>query len=325
VNIQPKVSIVIPVYNGSDYLSEAIESALAQTYPNKEVVVINDGSVDNGETERIALSYGRQIRYYAKENGGVGSALNLAISKMSGEYFSWLSHDDLYYPDKIALQVQALAEISGMERVILYGDYAAFFGDAVDRVSEKRLPHVPPELFRYFITTQNVLHGCTLLVPKRAFEECGVFNESLRTTQDYDLWFRMAGKYRFVHMPQLLVMGRSHAGQGSVKMKDVALNEINEMLSGFVMGLSKEELSLATLKTPALTYARTAENFLLRGFSKAARIARKLALENLWGGSVWDGLLSLLILLRGMIIGAPFGRLRGILSRLRFKARKCLG
>ena len=75
----PLVSIIIPVYNGSDYIKQAIDSALAQTYPHVEVVVINDGSKDKGKTEKIAKSYGEKIRYFYKENGGVGSALNLGI------------------------------------------------------------------------------------------------------------------------------------------------------------------------------------------------------------------------------------------------------
>ena len=68
------VSIVIPVYNGANYLSEAIDSALAQTYKNIEIIVVNDGSKDDGATEKVALSYGDKIRYFHKENGGVSSA-----------------------------------------------------------------------------------------------------------------------------------------------------------------------------------------------------------------------------------------------------------
>ncbi len=84
----PLVSIIIPVYNGSNYVKEAIDSALAQTYKNIEVIVVNDGSTDN--TEKIVKSYGDKIRYFYKENGGVASALNLAIENSKGEYISWL-------------------------------------------------------------------------------------------------------------------------------------------------------------------------------------------------------------------------------------------
>ena len=84
---QPKVTIIIPVYNGSDFLAEAIDAALAQTYEKCEILVINDGSSDGGASEQIALSYGNKIRYYFKENGGVSSALNFAFEKMTGEWF----------------------------------------------------------------------------------------------------------------------------------------------------------------------------------------------------------------------------------------------
>ena len=78
--MEPKVSIVIPVYNGEDYIREAINSALAQTYKNCEVIVVNDGSTDG--TETIVKSYGDKVRYFSKENGGVSSALNLGIDHM---------------------------------------------------------------------------------------------------------------------------------------------------------------------------------------------------------------------------------------------------
>ena len=103
---QPKISIVIPAYNASNYLAEAIDSALAQTYPNVEIIVVNDGSKDEGATEQIALSYGDKIRYFSKENGGSSSALNMGIANMTGEWFSWLSHDDLYLPNKLERQIE---------------------------------------------------------------------------------------------------------------------------------------------------------------------------------------------------------------------------
>ena len=108
---EPKVTIIIPVYNGSNFLAEAIDAALAQTYQNCEILVVNDGSTDSGASEKIALSYGDKVRYYLKENGGVSSVLNYAFEKMNGEWFSWLSHDDLYYPEKIEKQIAFINEL----------------------------------------------------------------------------------------------------------------------------------------------------------------------------------------------------------------------
>ena len=122
--MDPLVSIVIPVYNGSNYLREAIDSALAQTYSNIEVIVVNDGSNDDGATWKIAHSYGDKIRYFEKENGGVSTALNFGIANMRGKYFSWLSHDDLYYPNKIQVQIDALRKAGDMSKIV-YSNWAS--------------------------------------------------------------------------------------------------------------------------------------------------------------------------------------------------------
>ena len=105
-NFHPLVSIVIPVYNGANFLAEAINSALNQTYDNLEILVINDGSNDQDATKKIAQRFGNKIRYYEKPNGGVSSALNYGIKKMHGEYFAWLSHDDLITKDHIEKLVE---------------------------------------------------------------------------------------------------------------------------------------------------------------------------------------------------------------------------
>lgn len=91
-----------------EYMREAIDSALAQTYDNVEVIVVNDGSSDNEKTDAIARSYGERIRYFVKDNGGCASALNFGVPKMRGSYFSWLSHDDRYHPNKMAHQIEIL-------------------------------------------------------------------------------------------------------------------------------------------------------------------------------------------------------------------------
>jgi glycosyltransferase involved in cell wall biosynthesis len=207
----PKVSIVIPVYNGSNYLHQAIDSALAQTYANVEVIVVNDGSNDNGKTEAIAKSYRDKIRYFSKANGGVASALNFGIKEMKGDYFSWLSHDDLYYLEKIEEQIDFLRSFEGND-VIVYSDY-----DLIDEYSELihevSIPHYEPNQFVYELLKCSFLHGCTLLVPRICFDTIGVFDEILATTQDYQLWVRMSKIYDFVHLPKRLVSTSSTCGR----------------------------------------------------------------------------------------------------------------
>lgn len=106
----PLVSIIIPVYNGANYMREAIDSAIAQTYCNIEILVINDGSTDNGKTEEIALSYGDKIRYFYKENGGVSSARNAGIEKSVGDYVMFVDGDDWLNKDTVLECVKIICE-----------------------------------------------------------------------------------------------------------------------------------------------------------------------------------------------------------------------
>ena len=211
----PLVSIVIPVYNGSNYIIEAIDSALTQTYKNIEVIVVNDGSKDDGKTEQIAKSYGNKIRYFKKENGGVSTALNLGIRKMKGEYFAWLSHDDVYYKDKIEKQISFLHK-TGNNECILYGDieFINDYGENISflRVSPKSDNNYEPILFGY-------INGCTILINKNCLKKSGIFCEYLYTAQDYDMWFRLAKDFNFKHIPYILAKSRIHFNQGSRSRK----------------------------------------------------------------------------------------------------------
>jgi len=277
---QPKVSIIIPVYNGANYLAQAIDSALAQTYENTEVIVINDGSTDGGATERVARGFGERIRYIEKPNGGVATALNRGVAESSGDFVSWLSHDDLYVPGKLTAQVDELVQMPDPRRCVLYGDYAVFTDDP-QAALPMALPPVEPPDFRYFITTQNILHGCTLLVPKQAFEEHGGFNPQLRTTQDYDLWFRMGATLRFVHQPLVLVYARSHADQGTLALSHLVLAECNALLGGFVERLSEAEVRQGADTTLAQCYFALEDNLVQRGFQGAGERAAELGLKHL--------------------------------------------
>lgn len=212
----PLVSIVIPVYNGSNFLREAIDSALAQTYDNCEILVINDGSTDGGATERIALSYGDKIRYFNKKNGGVATALNMGIEQMRGEYFSWLSHDDIYLPCKVAVQV-AHMQSTQCKDAVLYTDYETI--DYTGRILETfSLAGTESTEFFFSLFMENFLHGCTLLIPRKLFDVVGCFRDNLPSVQDYDLWFGMSQRASFYHVAIVAVQGRCHSEQGSKTM-----------------------------------------------------------------------------------------------------------
>lgn len=212
----PKVSIIIPVYNGSNYLKEAIESALDQTYKNIEIIVVNDGSTDNGKTEKIALSYRNKIRYFKKENGGVASALNLGIKKMTGEYFSWLSHDDVYYLDKIENQIKKLSELSN-KKTILYSN-VEYINETSKTISKTQYENQYSNKqlnSDIYPVIKGLTNGCSMLIPKDLFVENGYFDEKLMTTNDYDMWFRLYKNNKIKFMKIHTVKYRLHEKQGT--------------------------------------------------------------------------------------------------------------
>lgn len=226
----PLVSIVIPVYNGANFLAEAIDSALAQTYDNIEIVVVNDGSRDEGATEKVALSYGERIRYYAKSNGGVSSALNYGIEQMKGDYFSWLSHDDLYEPEKIEREIQVLSRCKDKVNTIVC------CADRLIDAEGKPIYHPSvkldglysgEEMFNMLLTTHLLINGCTLLIHKHLFDMIGTFS-SFRIIQDIELWMKfMLNGVSFYFITDVLNIMRVHTGQVSNNCQSQYITERN--------------------------------------------------------------------------------------------------
>jgi glycosyltransferase involved in cell wall biosynthesis len=237
-----KVSIIIPVYNGSNYLAKAIDSALFQDYQNIEIIVINDGSRDNDKTKNIALSYGEKIVYLEKSNGGVASALNLGISRMKGDFFSWLSHDDLYTTDKISKQINFIKKNNFYtDTTILFSNY--YLIDFEGKIFHTtNLEPGNSSNFRAWLAAYSYLNGCTLLIPKKLFDVAGLFNEKLKHTQDYELWFRMSYHANFIFHDDLIVYSRQHPDQDSRSKNLEAFKEVFFLKKSFLYQLSKQEL-----------------------------------------------------------------------------------
>lgn len=225
MTFNPKVSIIIPVYNGANYLREAIDSALAQTYKNIEVIVVNDGSNDGRKTETIAKAYGAHIRYFYKENGGVASALNLGIKESEGEYISWLSHDDAFLPRKIEKQINYLQKEERKDNIILFSDYE-IINERSERIGVYNVPLTKPENLLADLLAIWPVHGCTTLISKLCFDKVGLFDEKNKTVQDYDMWFRLLKHgCQFRHMPYVLTRFRVHEKQDSVQKQDTHYEE----------------------------------------------------------------------------------------------------
>ncbi len=180
------VSVIIPAYNQSHYLGQAIESVLAQSYPDFEIIIVDDGSTD--DTRAVAQSYADpRLRYVYQANAGLSAARNTGIRHAAGSLLSYLDSDDLFLPEKLALLVEALERqpelgfVAG--QAILIDENSQPLGE----IFEAGLPADTTQLL-----LGNPLHVGSVLLRREWQERVGFFDETLRSYEDWDMWLRLA-------------------------------------------------------------------------------------------------------------------------------------
>lgn len=216
---KPFISIVIPTYNRDHFIAEAMNSALAQNYPNFEVVVVDDGSTD--ETPDIVRSFSDpRLRYVVKEHNGAPATRNRCIAEAKGEYLLWLDSDDMLMPNVLEVYAEALARTP--EADVLYGDLIVTdhefrqTGEACHQDWYGRNNGLIAQLFH-----SNCIPNPGTMVRKTVYDAVGKFDESFRRAHDYELWTRFALKANFKHVPMNVVKWRWHdsnMSSGSVKL-----------------------------------------------------------------------------------------------------------
>jgi len=206
----PKVSVIIPVFNGENYLREAIDSVLSQTYPRHEVIVVDDGSTDG--TWALIESFGSRVEGIRKGNGGVASALNCGIKQASGDYIAWLSHDDVFLSNKLESQVELLLRAPHFKAS--YTDYYVIDG-AGKIIGEVETPWYPRVEAIRALFAGVYINGSTMMIKRSCFDEVGLFSEGLRYTQDIEMWLRLLQHFEIGRVSEKLVKWRSHPTQGS--------------------------------------------------------------------------------------------------------------
>lgn len=234
----PLVSVVIPVFNGENYLREAIDSVLSQSYGNYEIIVVNDGSTDR--TEDIALSYENKIRYFKKENGGQSSALNYGIERMQGEYFSWLSHDDKYYPKKLERSIQVIAGLKDKKSVIYTASTTIDeSGIKIKSIFIENEGRISPT---YFLLRYNSFNGNSLLIHADLLKKEGNFNLNRPHTSDVELFFNLSRYSNFYYINEELVYSRVHKNQATFRNYKYHIYESNIFLIDSLNKLTNNEI-----------------------------------------------------------------------------------
>ncbi len=222
------VSIVIPAYNKADWTIKTVESVLAQTYPQIEIIVVDDGSTD--DTPRAMERFAGRIRYVRKANGGACSARNLGIKEGKGEFVGFLDCDDLYLPQKVEESVCFLKQnpLVGMVHT------AAYFIDEQDQVTG-RYSHPKSRTAGWIakrLAGGNYICNSTVLLRRECLDKTGLFDESIFSPADWDLWLRVAEQYPIGYIDQPLTQYRV-CGNYIFKHVEEAREEELQVLNNF--------------------------------------------------------------------------------------------
>ena len=208
----PGVSVVIPAYNYARFLPSAVESCLRQDYANFEIVVVDDGSKDN--TREVMAGYGAPVRYVYQDNAGLSAARNTGIREAKHDFVAFLDADDLLLPTHLSDSMAAFAKLPP--------DYALVAcDDVLVDVDGRPLPftvHVP--VLPREVTLKDILMRTRFsptgaVARKEVFTLCGGFDTALRSTEDRDMWIRIAARRRIWHQGRVLVEIRKHGNNMS--------------------------------------------------------------------------------------------------------------
>ncbi len=225
----PRVSVIIPSYNCAPYIRETIDSVLSQSFSDLELLVVDDASTD--ETCQIVESYGAAVRLIRHAtNVQVCASRNHGLREARGQYVCFMDHDDYWFPDKLDSQVRLLEQHP--EAGVVFSEFTLWFPDGNGQFPAPHTfrsalgagdgtdPDYSGWIYHQFLLDCWMLTS-TALFRRDVFDRCGVFDESLPYSEDWDLWLRMAREYPFLKMTRSTTLYRQHPGQGNRRVREV--------------------------------------------------------------------------------------------------------
>ncbi len=208
------VSVVIPAYNSAEYIIEALDSVIAQTMLDYEIIVVNDGSPDTEELETALAPHMRLIRYIKQENMGPSAARNTAIRAAHGEYIAFLDSDDRWLPTHLETQVRLLE--NDVELGLVYADGIVTVGGAPVRTCFQINRQTRPVTFEVLVREECTVVTSATVARRAALLQAGLFDERFRHCEDFDLWARiLLCGFRIDYANQIQIVHRSGIGLSS--------------------------------------------------------------------------------------------------------------
>lgn len=195
------ISVIIPTYNYGHYLIEAIDSALNQSYKPYEIIIADDGSTDN--TVEVIKRYGSTIKYFYRENGGIGAARNLGIQHATGDFLAFLDSDDIWLPKKLELQLKRFQQDTELDMV--FGHVKQFFSADISASAKQKIQLSEEQIAGYIAST--------LLIRSSSFHRVGLF-EPQWTVGEFIDWYSKAQekKLKGILLDDLVTLRRIHDG-----------------------------------------------------------------------------------------------------------------
>lgn len=190
-NQTPLVSVVIPAYNSSGYISETLDSVLNQSLSSQEIILVNDGSPDTTELEAALQPYLPRLHYFKQENRGPSAARNLGIREARGRYVAFLDSDDLWLQHHLFNQVQHLER--DRELGLVYANNSQIDPDGYTHDAFDRVPQDGPVTLDSLLAERCTVNTSSVVVVRDALLQTSLFDEQMRRCEDFDLWLRLAG------------------------------------------------------------------------------------------------------------------------------------
>jgi len=233
-----KVSIIMNCYNGEQYLKEALESIIKQTYKNWELIFWDNQSTDKSASIFKSYTESRFKYFYAPIHTGLGEARKKAIKKTTGKWIAFLDVDDMWLPDKLSEQIKIINRYKHDNIGLVYGK--TYFLEMkgknkkyfIYQNSDRKLSE--GHIVRDLLYKGNFIPFLTVIVNKKAYEEVGRFSSSLKFSPDYYLYILIAEKYIVKAVKKRIAVYRLHSDNLTKKMRDIAFYEEVKMLSLYV-------------------------------------------------------------------------------------------
>lgn len=218
--IMSRVSVIIPAHDAEAFIRESVDSALAQTHRDVEVIVVDDASTD--ETPRILGEYGPRIKVLHQHNGSAAASRNAGAKIATGDWLALLDADDVWEPDKLARQLaHSHATFSYTNRTNIGSR-----GDVPELQSDVTTTH-DGDVFMPLLLEGNFMTNSSVMMRRHVFERLGGFSTKLKNAEDWDLWLRIAEHHRVSYCPEPLIRYRFHGGGKSNNHRAMAIARRN--------------------------------------------------------------------------------------------------